>query len=598
MSRLVIGAPGRRARRQSPPFAALGAVLVGTAMVAGLVATGVAPAYANVTSDRYTIGSPSRPVSDVTVAPSTVTKGAPTSFELVFYAAAAISGSEDGAITVTPSRALASPPTNVAVISGGCLQGGTAGARGSGASLPTSLVVDLASSCSIGAKAKVEVDFDASAPTGPGPIGFSFAVTTSAGTRPGISNEVSVTSSPLTLSARSYVLGANTTYSIEDVPVANLNGSDATVTLQVAATEGGGIISFVDGAAGYSVTVSGPSGTVPDKVTAVSVSGPAATLTLAEGLASGETIDVRATGSNPAASGTVDADHITVTPGDGTPETTTSIVFGGVVRGVRVSPQSLLAGVTTLYMVHFRASGGVAARGEILLQELGGPTNFTTVTDVLVIDSTAGWHLNAAATTLDDGSAAIEIPDAVNANDLVTVVLGNVTNPPAGTVRDFTISTSGDPIPADAAPYVVGRSADRGVVVSVEPKRPGAVAIYRISGLRAEATLQGGSSTIGLHGPSGTVFPANPRYYHVVGPAPSSRSATVSAGLSGGGTNDVTFTVPGTIKAGGVFSVTVNDVLNPAVAASTYSITLAGPVTGPVATRVRTPTPAKRRNPS
>ena len=161
-------------------------------------------------------------------------------------------------------------------------------------------------------------------------------------------------------------------------------------------------------------------------MTNVGCLGPVATVTLADALANGDTISVTATGTNPAASGTVEADNITVTPGNGTPETTTSIVFGGAVRGVRVTPQDTLAGVTTLYTVDFQASSAVAAKGEILLQELGGPTNFTAVSGILVIDGTAGWHLVATGTTLDDGTAAIQLPDAVNANDSLSVVLANV----------------------------------------------------------------------------------------------------------------------------------------------------------------------------
>ena len=70
----------------------------------------------------------------------------------------------------------------------------------------------------------------------------------------------------------------------------------------------------------------------------------------------------------------------------------------------------------------------------------------------------------------------------------------------------------------------------------------------------------------------------------------SSGSGTVSAGLSGGGSNDVTLTVPNTINAGDALSVTVEDVINPGVASSTYSITLVGAVTGPAPTPVKTTT--------
>ncbi|HMK96548.1 MAG TPA: hypothetical protein VK425_03315, partial [Acidimicrobiales bacterium] len=432
MRKLTTQGVGRRTLRRRLGLTALGGALAGMAMLAGLVAADIAPAYAEVTSDQYTIGSPSGAVNDVTVAPSTVTKGASTSFELVFYVGAALSGSGEGAITVTPSEALASAPSNVSVLSGSCIQAGTAGAGGPGASTPTSLVIELESNCAIAAKGKVEVDFDASAPASTGP--FSFAATTTGNMSPGTSNAVSVVSSAVSLSAALYGPGANTTYSISDVPVANLSSGGTTVELQAAATEGKETISFFDATAGYSVTVTGSSGTSSDQVTAVSASGPVATLTLADELVSGDTINITATGTNPAANGAPEADNITVTPGNGAPETTMSIVFGGSVRGVSVSPQDTVAGATTLYTVNFQTSSAVAAGGEILIEENGGPTNFTTVTGILVTDSTADWHFVATGTTLGDGTAAIQLADALNANDSVSVVVANVTNPPAGAV--------------------------------------------------------------------------------------------------------------------------------------------------------------------
>jgi hypothetical protein len=588
MKRLVTQAAGRGPQRRSLRLTSLGALVAGAAMLASLVSAS-APAYADVTSNHYTIGSPSGAVINVTASPSTVSRGATTSFELVFYVGAAFSGGQGGSITVAPSEALASAPADVAVVSGDCIQAGTAGAGGPGASTPTSLVIDLASTCNIAAKAKVEVDFDAAAPPGTGT--FSFSVTTSANTSPGISNTVTVIASQVTLSAALAGFGANTTYSLGDVPVANLTAGDTTVVLKAAATEGTETLSFLNATAGYSVTVSSSSGAKADQVTAVSASGATATLTLADALATGDTLDITATGTNPPATGTVEADAITVTPGNGTPETSNSIVFGGSVRGVSVSPQDTVAGATTLYTVSFQATSAVSAGGNITLQEKAGPTDFTSVTGILVTDSTANWHFVATGTTLDDGTAVIPLVDSVAANDLVSVVLVNVTNPPAGVVRDFTVSTSADPVPADAAPYTIGPSASPGVVVTVEPTATGAVATYTISNLRAQATLAGGSATIGLQAPAGTVFPNNPSYYHVVDSTHPTGSGTVSGGLSGGGSNDVTFVVPNTLTAGDVASVTVEDVINPGTASSDYTITLVGEVTGPAPVPVTTTTP-------
>src|SRR5579875_1900068 len=587
MEQLSAQAAGCGPQRRSLRLGVLGAVLAGTATLGGLLLS-VAPAFADVTSNHYTIGSPSGAVVNVSASPATVSRGAETSFELVFYVGAAFSGAEGGAISVTPSEALSSAPADVAVVSGSCIQAGTAGAAGPGSSTPTSLVVDLAASCNVAARAKVEVDFSAAAPPGTG--SFSFSVTTTANTSPGTSNVVTVVPSQVILSAALQGFGANTTYSIADVPVENLSSGSNTLVLKAAATEGTETLSFLGAPAGYSVTYTGPSGTAADQVTAVSASGPVATLSLADALQNGDRLNITATGTNPPPSGTVQADDITVQPGNGTAQVTNSIVFGGSVRGVSVSPQNTVAGATTLYTVDFQASNAVAAGGNIILSEKAGPTNFTTVTGALVIDSTANWHFVATRAALANGTAVIPLADSIRANDSVSVVLANVTNPRAGIVRDFTVSTSGDPVPADAAPYTIGPSASPGVVVTVEPTTAGAVATYTISNLRAEGVLQGGSSTIGLQAPAGTVFPNNPGYYHIVDSTTSSGSGTVSAGLAGGGTNDVTFSVPNTVNSGDVLSLTVEDVINPGVPSSTYSITLVGAVTGPAPVPVTTTT--------
>jgi len=252
--------------------------------------------------------------------------------------------------------------------------------------------------------------------------------------------------------------------------------------------------------------------------------------------------------------------------------------------------------VTTLYTVGFVASTAAAPGGDITLSEQSGPTNFTSVTGIVVDDTTANWHFVATGATLADGSVVIPLTDAIAANDSVSVVLANVTNPPAGTIRDFAVSTSGDAVPADAASYTIGASASPGVAVTVEPTTTGAVATYTISNLRAESALAAGSSTIGLEAPANTVFPDDPSYYHIVDSTTSSGSGTVTVGVTGGGSSDVTFTVPNNVNAGDALSVTIEDVINPGTASSDDTITLVGPIEGPVpvaATTTTTTAPKK-----
>jgi len=564
-------------------------VAVAATVALGLAGVGtlasVPPALANVVSAQYTIGSPSGSVSGVTVSPTSVGAGAGTSFALRFTASAALSGAQGSWVSITPSAALGSAPANVDLIdeSGpGCLQPGTSGAGGAGSDTATGLTIELSASCTVASGNTVEVDFNADAPSAPGT--FDFTVTTSANTTPATSNPISVGTSGATLSAASVAFGANTTYSVSNIHVVNLSSGGTTLVLAAVPEQGTELLTFYGGASGYSVTYT-PSGgsATPDPVNSVALgtNGTSVTLSLANSLQSGDVLSITATGTNPAASSSPQADAIVVTPGNGSPQTTSSVTFGSSVSSVTVSPSVVSAGATATYAVTFKASSSVAAGGDIYLKEASGPTNFSTVTGILVEDTTQPWHFVATGATLADGSATIPLADSVVAGDSLVVTLENVTNPPsAGTVSDFSVSTSSDTVPAYAAPYTIGTSSSPGVTVTVNPSTAGAVATYSISGLVASATLAGGSSTIGIDAPSGTVFPANAAYYSVADSTTASGSGTVTT-LSGGGTNDVTITVPQTVNSGDHISITVEDAINPSLASSTYTVTLLGNVTGP-----------------
>lgn len=553
--------------------------------VAGGLAATISPAYANVVSSQYTIGSPSGSVSAVTVTPTSVGTSAGTSFALRFTASAALAGSTASWVTVTPSVPLASAPASVDIYdvsASGCIQTGTAGVGGAGTDTTTGLTIELSSSCTIGAGNTVEVDFNADAPSTTGT--FTFTVTTSANTTPATSNAVTVGASGATLSASTVAFGANTTYAISNIKVENLSSGSTSLTLAATPTQGTEALTFYGGTSGYTVTVTPSSGTATsDPVDGATLgSGDTSiTLTLADSLANGDTLSITATGTNPAASATAQADDITVTPGNGTPQATSSITFGSSVSSVTVSPSALSAGATATYAVTFKATSAVAAGGDIVLKEGNGPTNFSTVTGILVEDTTQPWHFVATGTTLTNGSATIPLADAIVAGDSLVITLENVTNPPsAGSISDFSVTTSTDSVPAYAAPYSIGSSASPGVVVTVNPSTTAAVATYSISGLEASVAMAGGSSTIGIDAPSGTVFPANASYYSIADSTTASGSGTVAT-ISGGGTNDVTITLPNSVNAGDHLSLTIEDAINPGTASSTYTITLLGNVTGP-----------------
>jgi len=315
------------------------------------------------------------------------------------------------------------------------------------------------------------------------------------------------------------------------------------------------------------------------------------TLTLATGLVNGDALTITSTGTSPAPSATSQANDIAVQPGNGTPETTNSIEFGGSVTALSVAPSSLVAGASATYSVGFTASDAVSAGGDIHLAETSGPTNFTTVTGIEVIDTTQNWRFVATGAVLTNGAATVPLSDSISAGDSISLLIAGVTNPSsAGTIGDFSATTTGDPVAVDAPAYTMAVNASPGVVVTVNPITTSVIATYTIANIRASGTLTGGSGTIQLQAPAGTVFPNNPAYYSITDATSSGGSGTVTAALSGGGTSAVTFTVPNTVNSGDAITLTLADVLNPTTASASDSITIHGAVTGPAPSAATTTT--------
>jgi hypothetical protein len=564
-------------RRARVPAGAL--ALTAVTLGGGLMATAL-PAYGDVTTNTYTIGAPSGAVGALAASPSSVGEGAVTDFVVTFVLSAALSGPGNDSVTVTPSTALASVPADIDIVGGSCVQAGTAGMGGAGRASPTAVTIELSSSCSLSAGQNVEVDFTADAPSTTGTMYFD--VSTSKNAAPASSNSVTIAVPGPQLSAASAQFGANTTYSITGVPVASVSSGQTTVKLAVGVTGGTEAITLYGGTAGYMVTYTPASGTATkDTVTSVALSSNnhAATLTLATAVTNGGVLNITAKGTNPAASGATQSDEMTVEPGNGTSETSNDITFGQSVTGVSVSPSSEVAGASSNYFVSFTASDAIPAGGAIFLTELAGQTGFTTVTGVEVSDITHAWHFVATGTTLANGLAKIPLSDAVNSGDSLTVFVVGVTNPPAGTVNDFAVFTSFDTVAVDALPYTIGASV--GVSVSVSPNSAGSLATYVISDLYASATMSAGSSAITVDAPGGTTFPSSPAEYSVQDATTAPGSGPVTSAVTGGGTNDVSFKVPSNINAGDRLTVTIIDVINPSTSSSTYTIGLAGAVTGP-----------------
>ena len=247
-----------------------------------------------------------------------------------------------------------------------------------------------------------------------------------------------------------------------------------------------------------------------------------------------------------------------------------------------VAPSSLVAGASATYSVGFTASDPVSAGGDIYLTEASGPTNFTTVSGIEVIDTTQNWRFVATGAVLTNGTATVPLADSVNAGDSVSLLIVGVTNPVLpGDDRRFLGRNYRRPGGVDAPAYTIAANASPGVVVTVNPITTSVVATYTIANVHASATLSAGEAPYSSMAPSGTVFPNNPAFYSITDSTNSGGSGTVSASVSGGGTNVVTFTVPNTINAGDVITLTVADVVNPSTASASDSITIHGAVTGP-----------------
>jgi len=589
--------------RLAAAWLALALVTIGTVVV-----TTAQSAYADVGTSSYAIVTPSDAVSDVALSPSTVPQGFPTSFQLTFRATEALSGSQGGEVIVAFSAPLASAPSGVGLVDEAgkaCIDVDAGGVRAT----TTSIVVDLVAACQVSAGDTVEVVFDADAPSSPG--SFTATVTTSANGSAAYSNAVSVSASPPTFSASTTALGAASLYALTDASwTSEALSDDVGALVLTAKAVTGSALTWSGSASGYAVVSSSPvRGAVPDPVESVSVattpSGDAAvTLVLGLPVLPGEAVSVTAPGLNPTVTS---ADQVSVLPEAGPPGqlspvgqpevSSDEVYFGTSVSAVSVVVSPPEAGAAATYSVSFEAAGNLEGGpgSAICLSEPSGPTGFSTETGVLVSDTTAGWSFVARAVGFfvpgppgnpgcdaAENGAVVHVPsgDDIRAGDYVTVTLSGVTNPSAGPVWDFSVSTSADTVPAYAPVYCIGSATPTGVAVAVSPDTTGALATYTISGLVAAAARAAGASTVTLEGPAGTVFPDDPTEYTIEDSTMQWASGPAGGSLVGGGTNDVSFALPGAVGAGDRLGITVGDVVNPASANPAYTITLLGDVTG------------------
>jgi hypothetical protein len=571
-----------------------------------LTAVAALPAYAaSVTSSNFTIGTPTGGVNAVSATPVSTVQSATVNYTVSFSATAALSSG--GSVTVTPSAALGSAPTNGSLVdltSSGCIQSGFNG----GSSTTTSVTFILTSTCSIASGDKVQVSFSATAP-GPTVTSYSFGVSTSANATLVSSNTITNTSTPPILSASGTGSGANVRYTISQFGAANGGLSAATgalvltanCTLTCTATPptiawansgpGSYTVTFTPtggtatSAPVTSATVSGSSSCTPSGVPPVLTGCNVVTLGLTSSIPAGASVTISGPGTNPPGSS---SSSVTIAPfasvggaSTGTPETTNAIIFGSSVTNVTLSASPSVANATATYTATFRATSAVPAGGTITLAQPN--TSFSGVTGWLVTDTTANWHV-VGNTAGGSGSITVTLTgQAIAAGDSLTVTVAGVTNPTAGTYSNFTVATSVDTVPAAAPALTIGPSGAAGVIVTPNPASVGAISTYTVTNLFATAVFTAGVSTIGIVANTTTTrLPNNQADYSITDITTPSGSGTATA-ISGFTGNAITITVPNAINSGDQLVLTISGVINPGTASGTNTMTFTGNLTGPSA---------------
>jgi hypothetical protein len=581
---------------------------------AGLAATAL-PASATATTNTYTIGSLTGAVSNVTISPTSTTSASPESEELFFTATDALTNANT--ITVTSNYTLGATVTAVQVIdtAGPCLE--NAGTINTAAGDLSFTITLPAANCTIAVGNTVQVDFTFT-PTVTGTE--TFTVTTTNNGSASSAADLTVNSTPPTLSASSLTTGYNAAYTITAIGATGATGGSwasltpttmtAWIQLSVPVSPAPAAgFAFYNGQAGYSVTVTPLNGSATtDALTGFYyASATTVDLELTSDIASGSTVTLTAEGTNGNTAGTSQA--ITITKEDEdvaatspptftTPsptETTNTVTFGSTVTAVSVVPSPILASASSNYLVSF-TGGTTGTPADICMSEANGGTVFTNVSGALVTDTTGGWQYVVAPGGIHFAFTGGCAPattygivlnlggQTIKAGDAVTVLLAGVTNPAAKTVSDFTVATSQDQLSATAAPYAITVSASAGISVTASPATVGALSTYTLSnivvgsaGVLAGATIELFTTT---EPGTDTVFPNNNLDYVVTDTTTTTGSGTaIATGFVGGGTNNVTFEVPNALKAGDVISLTVNDVINPTTSGS-YAILMTNPNLG------------------
>ena len=300
-----------------------------------------------------------------------------------------------------------------------------------------------------------------------------------------------------------------------------------------------------------------------------------ATITIPNALNAGDQVVVAIAGvTNPSSAGSY---TLTVnTTSDLSPVSASYALSGTPVSTFSVSTNNpALSGTATYSITGITAASSLNAGvdGILLTSTAVFPPGYTnySVTDVTTGASGTAAKLLTSPTAITGGYyVELQTPINISSGDIVDIAVAGMTNPSTGTsvtvgVAPFASGTYTAPTAVSATGYSVGTlsigTAVSSVTLSLTNSSAGASSTYTV-GLTTSTALTGGTGTISVSAPSGTVLPASG--YSVVDLTNAAGSGAVTAAVTPATpTNTVTVTVPNSIGKGDSIELIIPGVTNP-----------------------------------
>lgn len=307
-----------------------------------------------------------------------------------------------------------------------------------------------------------------------------------------------------------------------------------------------------------------------------SVTGTTAVVTVPAGIpvAAGDPVSVRVEGiGNPSTSGARTIDVSTSaqpTPvGLGYRLTATAGVQGAV-----LTLSSSSAGATNvMYSLQFVSPGRLAGNSTSAIALSAPGATFPAGGDYNCTDVTT-QQVNFCSLASGGGTSAVTLRvDTSNPGDLLSIQVFGVTNPTSTGSHALSVSTTSDPATVTRNYTIVAAQSVQDSFVQLSSYAPSATGVTWSIGFVAPQRMSGGSSTITLTAPAGTVFPSGALTCW----DPSTDSPNACSTTVGGGSNALTVDVNTTTNAGDAFDVIIPDVTNPATMSAATLATSSDP---------------------